>query len=100
MNLRLDGPKADRVEAIAREITNGLRAASAGLPRRNQVIILGPAPAPLERLRERYRWQILLKGRDPRSLQSLVRPACEAMRRRARAAAVRIAIDVDPYGML
>ena len=100
VNLRLDGPKADRVEAIAREITNGLRAASAGLPRRNQAIILGPAPAPLERLRGRYRWQILLKGRDPRSLQSLVRPACEAMRRRARASAVRIAIDVDPYGML
>jgi primosomal protein N' (replication factor Y) len=100
VNLRLDGPDAARVEAAARELAAGLRAAGSSLPRRSQPVILGPAPAPLERLRGRYRWQILLKGRDARTLQSVVRPACEAVRKRARAASVRIAIDVDPYSML
>ena len=26
--------------------------------------VLGPAPAPLDRLCDRYRWQVLLKGRQ------------------------------------
>ena len=59
--------------------------------------ILGPAPAPIAKLRNRYRWQILLKGRS--------RPALGALARRALALApngrkVRVHVDVDPYNML
>ncbi|MGH7819297.1 MAG: replication restart helicase PriA, partial [Candidatus Binatia bacterium] len=99
VNLRLDGLDAARVERGARALAESLREANERLPRRDQAKILGPAQAPLERLRGRFRWQLLLKGREPRRLRGLVRPAVEAARRAA-GSTVRIAIDVDPYGML
>jgi primosomal protein N' (replication factor Y) len=70
------------------------------LPRARQATILGPAPAPLERLRGRYRWQILVKGKDAKTLQSLIRPVLEPADRRGRSSEVRLCVDVDPYGML
>ncbi len=93
VHLRLDGAHEGRVARGARELVRGLRRDSAGAA----VEILGPAPAPISRLRNRYRWQILLKGRS--------RPTLLAMARRAVALmpggkAVRIHVDVDPYHML
>jgi primosomal protein N' (replication factor Y) len=99
VNLRFDGLDAARVERAARELAASLRTSNERLPRRQQAKILGPAPAPLERLRGRYRWQLLLKGAEPKVLRVLVRPAVEAARKTARST-VRIAADVDPYGML
>ncbi|MGH7857696.1 MAG: replication restart helicase PriA [Candidatus Binatia bacterium] len=99
VNLRLDGLDASRVEESARALAASLRRANGLLSRRQQAKILGPAPAPLERLRGRFRWQLLLKAREPRQLRALVHPAVDAARRAARST-VRIAIDVDPYGML
>jgi primosomal protein N' (replication factor Y) len=62
--------------------------------------VIGPAPAPLERLRGRYRWQILVKSKDPPTLRAVIRPALESIERRARSKSVRVAVDVDPYGVL
>jgi primosomal protein N' (replication factor Y) len=95
--LRFDGLDATRVEKAARAAADDLRARSARLPRVRQTRILGPAPAAIERLRGRYRWQILLKARTPNDLRSLVRPLLGEERQ---SGGVRLAIDVDPYGML
>jgi primosomal protein N' (replication factor Y) len=99
-NLRFDGIDASHVETLARATAERLRAANVRLPRARQATILGPAPAPLERLRGRYRWQILVKGKDAKTLQSLIRPVLEAADRRGRSSEVRLCVDVDPYGML
>ena len=88
------------VESAARNSAAALRASNGAAMRVRQVKILGPAPAPIERLRGRYRWQILLKGRSAGDLRRLVRPVFEEADRRGRTAGVRVAIDVDPYGML
>jgi primosomal protein N' (replication factor Y) len=97
-NLRFDGIDASRVETFARATAERLRAENLRLPRARQATILGPAPAPLERLRGRYRWQILVKGKNPKTLQALLRPVADARERRGRE--VRVCVDVDPYGML
>ncbi|MGH7899001.1 MAG: replication restart helicase PriA, partial [Candidatus Binatia bacterium] len=99
-HLRFDGPDAARVERRARELTGRLRAENARRPRLRQAAILGPAPAPLERLRNRFRWQVLVKGRDPKILQSLLRPVIADLVSEVRSSGVRAAVDVDPYGML
>jgi primosomal protein N' (replication factor Y) len=99
-NLRFDGMDAARVESAARTSAEALRVHNGAATRVRQVKILGPAPAPIERLRGRYRWQILLKGRSAGDLRRLARPVFEDADRRGRAAGVRVAIDVDPYGML
>ena len=65
---------------------------------RRAIEVLGPAPAPIEKLRNRYRWQLLLKGKQQH------RPAWSSPAMRARSCpsprAVRLHIDVDPYSML
>ena len=54
--------------------------------------LAGPAPAPIARLRGRYRWQLLLKGQDSRSVRELARELLS----RFRAPGVQIKADVDP----
>ncbi len=99
-NLRFDGLDAARVEKAARETAEHLRQTNFRSTRLRQATILGPAPAPIERLRGRHRWQILIKARDAKILQSLLRPVVETSQDRRRAGTVRLAVDVDPYGML
>jgi primosomal protein N' (replication factor Y) len=99
VKIGLESLDAARAEGVSRELAEAIRTANGRLAGERRIQILGPAPAPLERLRGRFRWQLLLKGREPSVLRSLARPAVEAARHRWRSS-VRIAIDVDPYGML
>ncbi|MBM4013882.1 MAG: primosomal protein N' [Planctomycetes bacterium] len=61
------------------------------------VALLGPAPCPIERVRGRWRWQLLLKC--PQSTE-LTRVVAWARERVAQGAPVRITLDVDPGSML
>jgi primosomal protein N' (replication factor Y) (superfamily II helicase) len=98
VNLRLDGRDADAVERAARELASRLRRRARQLDL-GEDAVLGPAPPPLERVRRRYRWQILLRSADVRSLRALARSARAAMPGAARSEP-RLVIDVDPYSML
>jgi primosomal protein N' (replication factor Y) len=60
------------------------------------VSVLGPAPCPLARLKDRWRWHVLLKG-EPASLGRLVRYAA---RRLPRTKSVRVVIDRDPVSLM
>jgi primosomal protein N' (replication factor Y) len=98
VNLRIDGPKADEVETSARALSAKLRTQQRRDARlAQQIDILGPAPAPIEKLRNRFRWQILLKGKTSSSLLDFAKRA-QALFPRARG--TRLQIDVDPYNML
>jgi primosomal protein N' (replication factor Y) len=59
------------------------------------VTVIGPAPAPLSRLKNRFRWHILLKG----ALSHILAAAQEAAEA-SRNAQSHIVIDVDPYSLL
>ncbi len=68
-------PSAQRAEAEARRLAERVRAAlrAAGLPEGD---LIGPAPAFFGRVREYYRWQLLLRHLDPASfLRDLEIPA-------------------------
>ena len=63
------------------------------------VEVLGPAPAPLDKIRDRYRWQVLLKGADSEALKTL----CRKLRKERATLLARsceLAIDVDPESMM
>ncbi len=64
------------------------------------VRVLGPAPAPLARLRGRYRWHLLLQAGTVAAL----RHACRRVQRRppvaCRSRRVRLAVDIDPENLL
>jgi primosomal protein N' (replication factor Y) (superfamily II helicase) len=98
VNLRLDGPKLVDVEEKAKALAAALRTLQA----RNskfaaQVQVLGPAAAPIEKLRNRYRWQLLLRGKQSSTLLSFARQAQELV---PRSRTVSLHIDVDPNSML
>lgn len=79
---------ADQAAAVLRSIRNrqGLR-----------VEILGPAPAPLYRLRGRFRQQILLKDTSRAALRRLL---AAYRREQSLPVTVREAIDIDPVDLL
>jgi primosomal protein N' (replication factor Y) len=64
--------------------------------RRDGVEILGPAPAPMERSRGRYRAQLLFQGRERNALHGLVAATLEMVRGWREARRVRWSIDIDP----
>ena len=68
-------------------------------PRRPDVTILGPVPAPLSLLRGRHRHRLLIKTARGVPLQTLVREWLERLPAH-RGPPVRIAVDIDPYSFL
>jgi primosomal protein N' (replication factor Y) len=98
VSLRIDGPKADEVEAKAKKLVHELRAKlNSKAIWREQIEVMGPAPAPIVKLRNRYRWQILLKGNQSTALLQFAGLARALL---PRSASGRLHIDVDPYSML
>ena len=95
--LRIDGPKPEEVEARAVDLGKRLRAKQKKGREVAAAEILGPAPAPIEKLRGRYRWLILCKGRRQSELAVL---AEEARKDFEKVRSARLHIDVDPYNML
>ena len=98
IKLRLDGPKVDEVKEGAKSLAKKLRTKQANNAKyREHVEVLGPAPAPIEKLRNRYRWQLLLKGKQASSLLEFANEARDAW---GKSRTIRLHIDVDPYSML
>jgi primosomal protein N' (replication factor Y) (superfamily II helicase) len=60
------------------------------------VTVLGPAPCPLARIKDRWRWHVLLKGPS----QVLGRIVRYAARRLPRTGKTRVVIDRDPVSLL
>ena len=58
--------------------------------------ILGPAPAPLGRLRGEYRTQVLLKGPNRRKMREALMTAIASRPDLER----RVVVDVDPVSVL
>lgn len=80
----------------ATEKAIALLAAELRSQRRAPFALLGPAPAPLRRLRGHFRWQLLLKtGRIRETLRRL-----EGALTRKASGAVRFNVDVDPVHLL
>jgi primosomal protein N' (replication factor Y) len=60
--------------------------------------VLGPAPAPLARLRNRYRFRVMLRGADRGPLRRVVAAVDAA--RASLSKQVRTSIDVDPVQLM
>ena len=97
VNLRLDGPKLEEVETKAKALGKKLREKQSKSQSFRHIEVLGPAPAPIEKLRNHYRWQLLLKGQQISSLLEFAGKAREFL---PRSRTIRLHIDVDPYSML
>ena len=66
-------------------------------PHLDDVMILGPAPAPMALLRNRYRYRFLINARRSANLQGALRDWLESQ---DFPPGVRVGVDVDPYSFV
>jgi primosomal protein N' (replication factor Y) len=90
-----------RVEAIAAEDARRAAAwlAEVATGEKNRLVdVLGPAEAPLARLRNRFRYRVMLRAADRKALRQVT--LVLEHRRRELPSKVRVVIDVDPVQLL
>ena len=81
-------------EAEAREAARRIGDARPEVP---DLMILGPAPAPMALLRGRYRYRLLMNARRSVQLQNVIRRWLSSL---DHPPGVRIGVDVDPYSFV
>jgi primosomal protein N' (replication factor Y) len=91
-----EAPTQEAATAAA-DWVSGLLAAR----RVRDVVMVGPAPCPIDRIRGRWRWHFLLRGHGPRTLGRVSRYFYERWRPKApKSADLRVIIDRDPVQLL
>jgi primosomal protein N' (replication factor Y) len=96
-NVVFSGTTEDATARLAARCAAWLHAlvAKVGLP----VTIVGPAPSPIERIKNRWRWHLLLKSDQPRDLTRVLRYLAERFEV-PKGARLRLTIDRDPVSLL
>lgn len=93
----------DIAQRIVRNISGRIRRITSPLSSigqgriRDGVEILGPSPAPIEKIRNLRRWHLILKGKNSKSLRQTASMVIDKIKDIKE---VRIDIDVDPINML
>ena len=64
-----------------------------------KVRLVGPAPCPIQRIKTRWRWHLLLKSRDSAAMTRLLRYFVEHYKAPDRSS-LRISVDRDPVALL
>jgi len=96
VNVLVSSPTAEDAAKEAERSASWLRAASSGLDK--GIEIVGPAPAPIEKLHGRWRWHFLLRSSSPAALGGILRSYLDSHRPRGRD--VRVVVDRDPAALL
>jgi primosomal protein N' (replication factor Y) len=96
--LTVQGKKAEQVERAASGTVRELETTIKSKNLDGYLRILGPAPAPRSRLKEYYRWHILLKSYGRRPLAEVVHKIRGGFGKKW-ASGVALLVDMDPVGM-
>ncbi len=98
--LRIKGNSKEKTAESAHLLGEAMKEIVAGWPRRGKEIrILGPAEAPLFRVKGKYRWQILVKSRKAAMINHLVEAVDRLFRGKLQSKGVQLSVDVDFYQM-
>jgi primosomal protein N' (replication factor Y) len=104
ISLRVSGRVERAVQRAARRWAELLTiAAAAASDAAEAMVILGPVPAPVSRLRGRFRWQMLVKAQDAAAARQAVRASLVRLResrgKMRIAPGLKFEADVDPVDM-
>lgn len=97
VSMRVEGLSEEGTRRRALEIGSEARLWVKLRGYKSDIAILGPAPAPIEKLRNMYRWQVLLKAEQLGPLHDL---ADHCLRLFKNKGAEKVILDVDPENML
>jgi primosomal protein N' (replication factor Y) len=94
-NVLVSGTDPDQVVAVAEQAAQWLRRLS---QRHGNAQVTGPALSPVQRIKGRWRWHLLVRSARARELTALVRYFAERFPRPG--GDVRITVDRDPVSLL
>jgi primosomal protein N' (replication factor Y) len=101
INFRMEGTSrkktADFSDHLGR-LANGLLQKEGGY--RDGIDVLGPAPAPWEKMKGKYRFQMVAKGSSLKLLRGFASQLINRAADMARAGGVSFSVDVDPVSLL
>jgi primosomal protein N' (replication factor Y) len=97
-NVVFSGLKEDATQQLATRASERLRRAVASYGTEIQVV--GPAPCPIERVKTRWRWHLLLKSTNPALLTRACRFLVERLDVPKDRSQLRVALDRDPVSLL
>jgi primosomal protein N' (replication factor Y) len=99
--LQLAGNVDGRTREAAEKLAERFRELREGDPDSFQELeLLGPAAAPLSRVKGKYRWQLLLRARRSALLREAARRLLEWGTSALRGSGVNLAVDVDPLSLI
>ena len=61
--------------------------------------ILGPAQSPMSKLKGRYRWQVMVKGKQVTDLKGVMSRAIKELYAYSTTGGIALSLDLDPLGM-
>lgn len=91
IRILVQGEKEQEVERETEKISREIRQGN------TDVILLGPAPAPIDKIKNRYRHHIILKCKDAKQAM-LLSHVCKQIINAKKS--LRISIDVDPLSLI
>ncbi|MBC2710196.1 MAG: primosomal protein N' [Desulfosarcina sp.] len=99
--LRISGKDSQHTAGHARTLGENCREMlAADGPFHGQVQVMGPIEAPLPRIANRYRWQILVKSPDTTMLHRFVHELIFGQRAMPTGRNIKVTVDVDPFFLM
>ncbi len=100
IQLRFSGRSAVATAKVAKEAGGIARREAQVEASSADLMVLGPIEAPVARIADRFRWQLLLKARHSPPLHRTVRRLLAVIHTAGLDRSVRIRVDVDPLKMM
>lgn len=97
--IRFEGNDPDSVRSVAERLgqTSSHMLNEGKYP---GVVFLGPTPAPIERIKSKFRWHMLFKSASRKVLHELIGRVVHEVLPGLRSSGVKITVDPDPVSML
>lgn len=99
ISLRVSGTSPAPVKEAAERWARLLRSSRERAPSSDDIVILGPIPASVEKLRGRHRWQLLVKSPDGNAARQAVTRTLAKVEEEGRSRGLKFDVDVDPLEM-
>jgi len=92
VNIKFTGKKESQIANYTRSLASKILSK---FPL-DSIEILGPSQAPINKIKNKYRWQLLIKSANQRDLHKFIRSLSKAIRLAELPSAIKISFDVDP----
>jgi primosomal protein N' (replication factor Y) len=83
-------------EILAEALRGALAVQNVGV----EQAMLGPAPAPISKLRNRFRWQICIRGKPGRLVRQVISDVIASLEKDHQLGDIGLSIDVDPLSTM